>query len=274
MAELLLKVGDSGRFKDGDIILAHNDARILDVHAQHICDPRPVGFNRYGLRTKNGMVEKYLQETAVYRFERISRTEVARVNLLTGQGDIVDDNPNMHGESIFVEAFIARQTKFQNHMIFGSPGKEVWYGGRREINDGVIATVWNNIEENTKHRKADHRLWPMTEREKMVFLGVSVTDFDNARADELVAPKLKYGFNPHINIAELKKMKKKDAQNFLKEHQKTVEENTLHRRKQFVNYREIVSTGTVKDIVNPEKAVDIRDIASPYDTGAIVKAKE
>src|SRR5687768_2274240 len=83
---LQLKIGTVGpdpAYQDGDIICAFNRRRCRCVHAQHICHPWKATPNAHGLLALSTVVHDYFEKTHQYRFERVSRLEVLRTNLIT-----------------------------------------------------------------------------------------------------------------------------------------------------------------------------------------------
>jgi len=187
MAELVLKVGPGAGYEDGDIIAAFNRRRIRCVHAQMITDVRKFGTTAEGLRP-NSLAKTFGENCCQYRFERISETEVRRVEIASGQSEILGPTPNDRGEYIDVSEFVRRRLRQPGHAIFGTWGSEVWYGGRSDFSDTALDKVWTAIEAETSLREADHTLWPLGQQEMKSHFAITVTEFDDARADQLVRP--------------------------------------------------------------------------------------
>jgi len=234
MAELLLKIKDTPTYDDGDIVCAFNDRRISQVHVQHICHPTTVGFNSDGMRDHDTLVEVFLANTYQFKFERVSKTEVKRYNLLTGDVDLISDTPNADGEYMDVEMFIKRRRGHKRHLIFGSFGNEIWYGGRSDCSAEKLDTVWADIEDRTDERKADHNLWPLTNLEKCHFLGLSVDAFDDDEAGVLTESEMDNN-DPEKPVV-------------------------IKKRKKVVVYKDmtVISAGTQGHIANPDILVDVR----------------
>ena len=212
MAELALKIGDSSGYEDGDIVEAFNRRRIRCVHAEHICHVKDAGTTNGGLRS-DGLAREFREACCQYRFERVSKREVQRVEIRTGdvqrfssldwvaEGVLVphgvdfDSLPrrfneklgryerlycsceNDAGEYIDVEEYLAHQLRHPQHAIFGAPGREVWYGGRTDTSNGRLDIVWRAIEAQSEHREADYTLWPIGREEAKHCLFISVDDF-------------------------------------------------------------------------------------------------
>ena len=197
MAEILLKIGDQGPlntdYKNNDNICAFNDRRIYAVHAEHICHIKKCPMNHDGLNISGSLSEKMRMRCQQYRFERISVKEVMRINQWTLEEDIFSDKPNAKGEMILVDEYIRRRKRHARHCIFGTEGSEVWYGGRIDFSMSRINTVWNDIETDSFHRKADHTLFPLGTEDVKVHLAVKTTlDFDDAKAEEFVEQEVIY----------------------------------------------------------------------------------
>lgn len=192
MAELVLKVGSFNpgspeHYQDGDILCAFNQRRIRLVHSQHICKPK--SFTSNGLRQDGSLSEKFLSRTRQYKFERVGKDTVKRIVIATSEEEILGSTPNQQGEAIDVDLFVRRRLSHPNHMIFGSPGREVWYGGQVDYQDSVLSDVWTDIEAGSAFREINYRLWPLTEKEKRTYLALSVDDFSDGEAQGMVEPE-------------------------------------------------------------------------------------
>ncbi len=148
MAELALKIGGTATYEDGDIVDAFNRRRIRHVHAQHICHVK---------HGRSELSEVYRAKTRQFLFQRVSKLEVVRTNLLTLAGEILSDKPNASGEYIDVPLFIARRLKHPRHGIFGPPGVERWYGGTTTATHAILDDVWAEIEGRTQYQESEPR---------------------------------------------------------------------------------------------------------------------
>lgn len=188
MAELILQTSDNGpdpAWRNNDIIHGMNDLRIHDVHAQHICHKNLIGFNGDGLRPANSLTEMYLSKVKQYKFERISVKEIKRIVLATLSEEILSEKPNAKGHAIDVGLYIQRRLLHDKHMIFGTLGAEVWYGGRTRATTAVIGDVWTEIEAKTPNLKADFGEFPWGLNDQKDHLVITVDDFDDAERNEL-----------------------------------------------------------------------------------------
>lgn len=167
--------------QDGDIVAAFNDSRILRVHADMLCHPRKVTITTDGLRA-DSVARLYREQVYEYRFERVSRNEARRTNFITGKQDIVGNRPNAQGERINVTLYLKRQLANPNHAIFGTKGREVWYGGAKRARREDMDRAWDAIENATALRRADFSMWPHSERELHHYLALPCEDFDDEMA--------------------------------------------------------------------------------------------
>ena len=147
--ELLIKVnsadGDKS-YKDGDIVQAFSNDRILLANAQSICSVDNFNLDPVsGLRYNDTLLMKYMETSSLY---------------------IISNSPNLDGEAIWIEDYLARRLKSNRHRIFGSVGSEIWYSGSRPIDLDII---WNHIESGSDNLKQDNTSWKFTSLEKRHF---------------------------------------------------------------------------------------------------------
>jgi hypothetical protein len=195
MADLLLKVGASNGYADGDILGAFNRRRIRCVHAEHLCHLDRAGFTPAGLRPLDALARDLREVCCQYRFERVSRAEVERVEIATGARvrfgsvPVEVDGQRQHMD---VEAFVRRRKRHSRHGIFGTPGSEQWYGGRTDRSDAKLSLVWQAIEAKTPRleTESEFQRWPMGRLDIRVHLPIQVVEFDDAEAEALIAPEL------------------------------------------------------------------------------------
>jgi len=185
-ADVLVKVGNSIGFEDGDIIHAFSESRNLNVYAQHITNPK----SSDGLRVPGTLLQDYLEATKQYKFERISEKEILRTDLFTGSGDTFSDVPNADGEYIDVPLYIERRLRSERHKIFGTKGSEFWYGGRTRITKQTMNNVWDKIEQKSSFRKRDHTEFPFTDNELSKYYVIKVSDYTQEEINEMSMPLL------------------------------------------------------------------------------------
>jgi len=100
------------------------------------------------------------------------------------------DTPNIiTGERIEVREFLESRLNHHSHMIFGSEGLEIWYGGNRDVSMTKVDAVWTQIETDTAYLKADYGLWPLSDTEKKRDFAVSLVDFTDQDSSDMVDPQ-------------------------------------------------------------------------------------
>ena len=90
-------------------------------------------------------------------------------------------------EVMDVPLFVSRRMASAKKPMFGTVGKEIWYGGKTDCSQTVIDGVWEQIEERTLYRKNKHNLWPCGQRDTVDFFFVKTDAFDDAVATELTS---------------------------------------------------------------------------------------
>ena len=172
--ELILKIDDVAgdkSYKDGDIVQAFSNDKILMCHAEMKCHVNNFPLDTVtGLRPNDGLLMKFMEKTNKYKFVRVNQTEVKKINLITLEEEIIGLMANDNGESIDVHDLLKRRFKNRNHLIFGESDAEIWYAGNRQVD---IDSVWNDIETHTDNLKNDHMSWPLTELEKRHFYAMN-----------------------------------------------------------------------------------------------------
>lgn len=192
MAELLLKVGTRGPdpdWQDGDIIVAPNDRRISQLHLENLCHVKKEGFTHNG-RRPDGLARTYREKVCQYRFERVSGRTIRRVNLWTDEVEEFSDLPNAKGERIDVPLFVARALNNPKHAIFGTPGAEVWYGGRQDFSSSNLDKVWPMAEDELEMNRTDFTFHPWGSEDLKRHLALKVDDFDDERSAGYVAAEV------------------------------------------------------------------------------------
>ncbi len=193
MAELALKIGAGANYTDGDILTAFNSRRIRCVHAEHICHVKNAGGGIGGLRDNVHVARDWFEHTHQYRFERVSRTEIKRILLADLTEVLIDGTPKLIDgkmQHMEVSLYIARRLAHERHKMFGTTGAEVWYGGRTDVSNAKLDLVWNAIETKTDFREVDFPLWPAGNNDLISHFFVTVDDFDETVATDLVSHEL------------------------------------------------------------------------------------
>jgi len=203
MAEFLLKVNDGSDYSDGDVLCAFNRRRIRCCHAQHVCHPWDAPINSKGFLDGGDHIEKFFQHTREFKFQRVSRYEILRTNLITDETSLLSDVPNEYGEAIYVEEFIRRRlnSKARNGApklaMFGDIANVIWYGGKTDYSNVKLNLVWNSIETHTPRLESEQefQLWPMGYYDIRHHLAVRSVDFSDEQAESYISPQLEVDIN-------------------------------------------------------------------------------
>jgi len=197
MAQIVLKVGDGGGYADGDIVDTFNRRRTLCQYAQHYCHPKAAGFTFSGLRPNDSLARMFFEHTHQYRIERISHKAWKRIEIATGKWEVISDVPNAKGEYAHVPEFFDRRLALPGHQIFGEPGREIYYCGRKDFSEATINAVWDEIESRTVLRRIDCDLYPLGDGDLTDHFAISVDDFDDETAEDLKSPLYDPAFVPN-----------------------------------------------------------------------------
>ncbi len=250
MAELALKIGPGANYLDGDILAAFNSRFIRCVHAQHICHVKLAGGGIGGLRDNAHVARDWFEHTHQYRFERVSQTEIKRILLSDMSEVLIDGTPKLIDgkmQHMDVERYVNRRMLHNRHKMFGTTGVEVWYGGRTDVSDAKLDLVWNAIETKTAFQEADFPLWPAGNKDLISHLFVTVDDFDEAEASDLVSPELDLT----------------DPDNPI----------TVKKRRRHMDWRDVIETKEHTDIEDKTVSVDLRETMTPLVRDDTVKTK-
>jgi len=237
MAELLINI-KAGAYEDGDIIEAKAEDHIHCMHAEHICHVKIAGTNSNGLRAIDSLPDLYKQKTSKYKFERISNTEVKRINL-SDLSEKIFSSVAVGKQYMNVPEFIQRRIQHQQHAIFGAISKEYWYGGKRTYDN--IGSLWTEIESRTGKLKADHSKWNFDLRTQKKYLIIPATPMTIDEASERTVPLMDSEVESH-------------------------DQKVVKQRKYKIDWKNIrgVSSGTITKILDHKIPMDFRKFAD-YD---------
>jgi len=154
---LIIKVGDklgNPRKVDGKVISAISHRRCLHVDASHVCHVRNVK------KTPNGLLPTYslayLMQSSTYQYEFARHgDEVLRTELPTGEQHSFGKIPKIvdgRAQHNHVQEYIDNRLDHGNHRIFGIPGQEIWFGGRRDLSLASMQLLWDKITLRTGRR--------------------------------------------------------------------------------------------------------------------------
>ena len=250
MAELALKIGAGANYQDGDILAAFNSRFIRCVHAQHICHVKQAGGGIGALRDNAHVARDWFEHTHQYRFERVSRTEIKRILLSDMSEVLIDGTPKrIDGkmQHMDVALYVAKRLAHARHKMFGTTGAEVWYGGRKDMRDAKLDLVWDVIEAKTDNREADFPRWPAGGKDLISHLFVTVDDFDEATAQDLVSSELDLT----------------DPDNPI----------TVKKRQHFIDWKVVIDSEEHTKIEDKALSVDLRETMTPLVRDVVVKTK-
>lgn len=275
MAEIILKIGNSSLWDDGDVVEAVNNKITSATHAEMLADPRKEGFNSDGLRP-TGLGKAYLDCIYQYRFERVSKTEVLRLELDNTGNDVLDSGEIFGSDQINVEEFVLRRRRNPNHKLFGSRGREVWYGGRATNEEEATSHAWDQIESYTERSRNedDFKYFPLGSVDKRHFLAVPMVDF----VDEAMVEKKEPLWITNDNGLYLWKktgddLSQLELYSLEKPQEEGWEKVSVKNRVRNVDWKNILE-GLIdlEDVLNPETSVDIR-LATPNQSREIQQTK-
>jgi len=187
MAELMIKTSDNGldpQWRDGDTMLAFNNLRIHNVYAEMICRSGNLDKDD-GKWIDEALAEMHFATMYQYKTERLSKTEVRVTNQWESKSIIKNGVPNEHGNVMHVDQFFRGRLLSKPHLVFGTPGAEVYYHGRSRYLDAEDTYIWNQIEARTNKRKVDYNSYPKGIEDRFQNLVITVDDFDNATWSDL-----------------------------------------------------------------------------------------
>ena len=241
---LSLIVGDHPTYEDGDIFAACNWRRCRHIGAEGICHARVNGKKLGGQLSESApLLQLWYEQTHQYRFERISHTEMRRIDLWTHVEEVLSGKPNEKGESTDVPQYLSRRLESGKLPLFGLEGAEVWYGGRKNVSHDALDVIWATIEKQTPRREVEFARSPFGDHRK--YLVLAVNDFTDEEWGELESPMIDDS----------------DPENPV----------TVKKRKHQVAWR--VLAGVVEaDVLNRKKELHLEEVQK-FDRTTIVRAK-
>ncbi len=259
MAEIILKVGTNGKepqYQDKDIVQAFSQRTIRCDHAYRICHVNNFGMTRDGLRPES-LARKFLEHTYEYKYERVSRTEFLRTELSTMQQTIISNIRNAEGLHCYVQLYLDSRLAHPKHRIFGTPGSEFLYHGKKNYSNVKMDLVWNDIETDTVLREVDHFYWRLKSKEKQLHASFQVNDMTDEEEAGLMEPEWNMAMNEDTGEVEKTSLK--------------------HKRRCFMDYRSfptsILTPQEQVDIQIKTREVEVRTNAKQVDRATYVKVK-
>lgn len=208
--QIHLIIGEHPTYEDGDISGAFNSRRILHVHAEEICCPRLSNGKKIGgfVGDRQVLAELFLSNIYEFKFERVSDNEVKKIRLSDISEILIISNTEFidftgRAAQMDVKQYIERRIIGNKKLLFGTDGREIWYGGRTNASISQLDRVWTDIETRTPKRKVNHINFPNLDRKK--YLVVDVDDFDDNESNNLTSSLL--DVSDPDNIITVKKRK-------------------------------------------------------------------
>lgn len=203
MADALIKIATGGGqppFEDGDIIGVYPDCCILFKNAELVC-----GANRFGtpapragiLRPAGTLEQLWYERTHRYRHERVSKTEIMKVDLWGLEPAEIRRPPgvwafNSSGQRVLdgndLDRMFARRLRNNTHNIFGPRGRETFYRGPVEFSNARMSHLWDGIEPVINRSRSEFMRMPFGRMDRRVHLCVTCDDMTDADAAELTRP--------------------------------------------------------------------------------------
>lgn len=199
MAELVLKIDDGANFEDGDVLAVFNAHRIRTVHAEHLCFPhspggRLIGMDGNGIMPPGHVGQDWLEEVCEYRFERLSPTEGRIVRLsdlaeIRFQSNVPFVQFDGRTVAMDIALCVRRKREAQQFPVFGTYGREIWYGGREDRSDAKMLKVWQKIQQKLgkNHTDPEFKYWPAGDQDLKSHLFIPIEDVDDVESEDLIA---------------------------------------------------------------------------------------
>jgi len=210
MAELLLKVGATASYKDGDILCAFSRRRIAYEHCHLQCWKRNPVTRRLASLDVDGLIPTtdvlydYCENFQEYRLEQLSKKE----GLITRLSDAAEIRFNSNqtftdfsGKAVQmdIELYVARRlaslkrANAQGKPLFKGTNGAIWHGGKSATtNVAKLNTVWNSLVTKNGLVKTAPRFrhFPLGKQDLLSHLAIAVNDFNDTTAEMLVEPDL------------------------------------------------------------------------------------
>ncbi len=142
MGEIVYKVVDGPVTKDGDCVFCLSDRRIKFTNANQICHHGNAGFKSDNLRP-DGLGRDFLASISRKQYRRISRRECELTQ--------TDYAGNIISQETITEFTVPNYDKDREHMVFGTPSREVWFKGPLDMTQAATDWIWSNIIDKTDH---------------------------------------------------------------------------------------------------------------------------
>ncbi len=223
-------------FHDSDAIMIYNGRAISQFHVMRICDHRfqAPRSDVSGLLVGGDHFEDYFFHTHRFRFRRVAYDEIEKFNLQTRESKIVTSVKDADGEFCKVAKFVRNRRLRRDHRLFGSIGREVWYGGLKDYSDGSLSTMWGIIEGATSERESNNESFPHSSWDMRKRLVLALEDMSDVEAQAIIAVEFDNPIDP-------------------------LDRRVIRKRRRRITFRSLPGLGAaIADIENRGKRIDLR----------------
>lgn len=158
MADIHITPFDLNKADADDVVAIATDTDRLCQHADQACRPQHYEKNVVsGLHDLDTIPDMYQSNVYQYKFQRISKTEIERIELRNPVNRRVfsNDPDPIDGQRMDVQRYVSDRIKSRKHRIFGTTGNEHWYGGRQSRDN--IDTIWTELPPRSALLPSGHR---------------------------------------------------------------------------------------------------------------------
>jgi len=292
MAEIAIKAKSVGQWQQDDIVDAFCECCIAINALQRICfaqtHQRVLSAAVEGIIPVDHVSQDYLEMTSQLRFERLSKTRGKVTRLSDGNEIEFDDGVKFaqhDGREVHMAMgpVIARKIKAAQYPIFGSPGNEIWYGGRMSHDDAVVSSVWDAVETKTPERRTDtqHTQWQFGSQDKRSNLVLLSVPFDYPEQAKLQESQFETDHNGDYKWTTTNEDEAVDIHwgQEAPDDERSWDQVTVAKRRNQINEPDslLAAVGISRaDVQNPNIEIDKRDVMIPLDdlTGFYDKVTE
>lgn len=194
---LVLKVGPGSNYRDGDVLAAFTTVDAIRVDLDHRADVRWAGGGVGIPRAAQGFARDFQEMTYQYLFQRVSKRQVERFDLKTGESHRFSRVPTMvdgRRQHMHVDRYCYDRLKHSMHRLFGRPGREFWFGGVQDRSDENILHCRDvlfekyGIPRERNSNMPEGPAWPAGTQDIRSFIWIDVESLPRARSIELTKP--------------------------------------------------------------------------------------
>lgn len=199
MPELIAKVGSSGGYRDGATLHAMTERKILATNAQRHLGKRDPTTNNVERANREGFLPitdplfDWCELTHEFKFQHHGQGLLTITRLSDDETIPVEEGKPYTGfrgktEVMQVRDYIRRRRR--SHFLtgrpgfhmFGSPAREIWFGGKKDLSEPKVSSGWIQIENKLQIARADNLKWPMGNLDIYHAIGVPVATLTEDQA--------------------------------------------------------------------------------------------